>query len=155
MTAPTLEQTRAAASGIHSMANEDFARRKRDEAGDALTAFFVVLARKLFPKDVEESIAARVEAMLAAYFLRGEVEHSKSKPPSEAAAKKAVEAVASLDGAALNRRITDEVGDAMLAFFSAFSNKVLPHETDAERKAKQVQLMVLAYLSRVSVSERA
>ena len=152
MTAPTLEQTRAAASGIHSMAEEDFARRRREEAGDALTAFFVVLAKKLFPKDVEEAIAARVETMLAAYFLRGEVEGAKGKPPSEAAAKKAVEHVASLDGAALNQRIDDEIGDAMLAFFSAFSKKVLPLETDGMRVAMQVQLMVLAYLARKHLS---
>jgi len=152
MAAPTLEQTRAAASGIHSMANEDFARRKKEEAGDALTAFFVILARKLFPKDVEEAIAARVETMLAAYFLRGEVEGQKGKPPAEAAAKKAIDAVSALDGKALDQRITDEIGDAMLAFFSAFSKKVMPHETDAERKAKQVQLMVLAYLARKQLS---
>lgn len=147
MPAPTLEQTRAAGSAIHTMAEADFKRRRSAEAGDALVAFFVILAKQLFPKDAEADITARVELMLAAYFVRGDVEHSKVKAPSEAAAKKAIGRVSSLDGNALDRRITEEVGDAMLAFFNAFSMKVLP-KLEPQSRAKSVQLMVLAYLAR-------
>jgi len=147
MAAPTLEQTRAAASGIHSMAEADFKRRRSAEAGDALVAFFVILAKKLFPQDKEQATAARVELMLGAYFLRGDVDQSAAKAPGEAAAKKVIDSLAGLDGAALDQRMTDEVGDAVLAFFSAFATKVLgPLDDDA--RAKTVQLMVLAYLAR-------
>jgi hypothetical protein len=154
MAAPTLDQTRTAASGIHSMAEADFVKRRSAEAGDALVAFFVILAKKLFPKDKEPLTAARVELMLAAYFLRGEVDHKAAKPPSEAAAKKAIDLVSSLDGAALDQRITDEIGDAVLAFFSAFSGKVIPG-IDPDSRAKTVQLMVLAYLARRELQEAA
>ena len=147
MAAPTLDQTRAAASGIHSMAEADFKRRRSAEAGDALVAFFVILAKKLFPRDAETDTATRVELMLGAYFLRGDVDKTAVKPPSEATAKKAIDEVSSLDGPALDQRITDEVGDAMLAFFNAFSMKVMPR-LEAEARAKTVQLMVLAYLAR-------
>ncbi len=147
MAAPTLEQTRAAASGIHSMAEADFKRRRSAEAGDTLVAFFVILAKKLFPQDVEQQTALRVELMLGAYFLRGEVDHSAAKPPAEAAAKKVIDSLAVLDGAALGQRMTDEVGDAVLAFFSAFATKVMGR-LDPDSRAKTVQLMVLAYLAR-------
>ena len=147
MAAPTLDQTRAAASGIHSMAEADFAKRRSSEAGDALVALFVVLAKKLFPKDKEPQTAARVELMLGAYFLRGEVDHKAAKPPAEAAARKVIDQVAALDGPTLDQRITDEVGDAVLAFFSAFATKAMPG-LDPDARAKTVQLMVLAYLAR-------
>lgn len=152
MAAPTLEQTRAAASGIHSMAEADFKRRRTAEAGDALVAFFVILAKKLFPNDREPQTAARVELMLGAYFLRGDVEQQAVKPPSEAAAKKVIDSLASLDGAALEKRMGDEVGDAVLAFFSAFATKVLG-PLDAEARAQTVQLMVLAYLARPQLAQ--
>ena len=151
MAAPTLDETRAAASGIHSMAEADFKRRRSAEAGDALVAFFVILAKKLFPREQEAGIVARVELMLAAYFLRGDVDKTSVKPPAEAVAKKAIDRVSGLDGPALDRRITDEVGDAMMAFFNAFSMKVLPG-LDADSRAKTVQLMVLAYLARRELS---
>lgn len=146
MAAPTLEQTRAAASGIHAMGQADFAARKSQEAGDVLTAFFVILAQKLFPQDAERDTASRVELMLAAWFLRSDVQHQKLKAPSEAQAKKAVDKVSQLTAAQLDQAITAEVGDAMLAFFQAFARKVI-NETEDDR-AKTVQLMVLAYLAR-------
>jgi hypothetical protein len=147
MAAPTLDETRAAASGIHSMAEADFKRRRSAEAGDALVAFFVILAKKLFPREPEANIVARVELMLAAYFLRGDVDKTSVKAPSEAVARKAIDKVSGLDGAALDERISDEIGDAMMAFFNAFSMKVMP-KLDSEARVKTVQLMVLAYLAR-------
>lgn len=154
MAAPTLEQTRAAASGIHAMADADFARRRSAEAGDALVAFFVILARKLFSAEKENVVATRVELMLAAWFLRGEVDGLAASPPDEAKAKKAVDAVAALDGVALDARIGNEVGDSVMAFFSAFANKVTP-DTDPLRRAKTVQLMVLAYLLRGDLTAKS
>jgi hypothetical protein len=84
--------------------------------------------------------------MVAAYLLRGDLEGARGKPPAEAQAKKAIERVSALGAKALDQRITDELGDAVVAFFSAFSRKVI-NETDDDR-AKTVQLMVLAYLAR-------
>ena len=145
--APTLEQTRAAGSGLQAMAEADFERRRSAEAGDALVAFFVILAKQLFPRGAEADTTARVELMLAAYFLRGDVDQAKVKAPGEAAAKKAIERVSRLDGKALDQRIGAEIGDAMMAFFNAFSIKVMP-KLEPEARVKTVQLMVLAYLAR-------
>jgi hypothetical protein len=146
MTVPaSLEEARAAARGIHSMTDVEFRRRKTSEAGDPLVAFFVLLAQNLFPEDTEPQTSVRVELMLAAYFLRGDLAQKKGKPPPEAAAKAAVQKVASLGGAALNERITDEIGDPVLAFFGAFAKKLI-NEPDDER-GRTVQLMVLAFLA--------
>lgn len=143
MAAPTAEQARAAASGIIDMADAELKRRRSAEAGDVMVAFFAILARKLFPQEQETPTAKRVELMLAAWLLRGDLEKTKIAPPQEAAAKKAVDAVAALNGAALDQRIVAEIGDAVLAFFSAFSKKVMGKVDD-----RNVQLMVLAYLLR-------
>ena len=147
MPAPTIEQTKVAAGAIASMGEADFLLRRRSEAGDTLIAYFVILARKLFAEDAAEQTAQRVEMMLASWFLRGEVEGKKAAPTDPAAAKKAVEKVAALDGAGLGQRMNAEVGDAILAFFTAFQHKTMP-ETDPDRRARAVQLMILAYLLR-------
>jgi len=145
-----VEQTRSAAAVIAGMQDADFKKRKSGEAGDVLVGFFSILARKLFPKEQESPTAKRVELMLAAYFMRGELEKLGVKPPDEATAKKAVDKVAALNGPALDARITGEIGDAVLAFFSAFSKKVMGKHDD-----KNVQLMVLAYLLRGELAATA
>jgi hypothetical protein len=139
----TIEQTRTAAAGITAMQDADFKRRKSGEAGDALIAFFAILAKKLFPQEQEGTQGKRVELMLAAYFLRGELEKLPMKAPDEAKAKLAVDKVTQLNRAGLEKRMMGEVGDAVMAFFSAFSKKVMGKVDD-----KNVQLMVLAYLLR-------
>jgi hypothetical protein len=144
------EQTKTAAAGIIEMQDADFKKRKSGEAGDVLVAFFSILARKVFPQEQETPTARRVELMLAAYFLRGELEKTKATPPAEALAKTAVEKVGALDGAALDQRIKAEIGDAVLAFFAAFSKKVMGKHDD-----RNVQLMVLAYLLRGDLTAKS
>lgn len=151
MATPTLEQTRAAGLSLSAMPQSKFDERRHAEAGDALVAFFVILAKKLFPKATEAQTAQRVELMLAAYFLRGDLEKKKLAAPAEAKAKKAVESVATLSGAALEQRMTAEVGDSVLAFLNAFSIKVTQARDDATR-AGNVHLMLLAYLVRGALS---
>jgi hypothetical protein len=141
--AATVEQTQKAGAVITGLQDADFKKRKTAEAGDALVAFFAILAKKVFPKDAEALQARRVEMMLAAFFLRGELEKLPARPPGEAAAKGAVDEVAALDARALEKRMITEVGDAVLAFFTAFSKKVLGEVDDGA-----VQLMVLAFLLR-------
>jgi hypothetical protein len=143
MMVATVEQTRKAAAGIADLQDADFKKRKSGEAGDVLVGFFAILAKKLFPQEQEVTQGKRVELMLAAWFLRGDLEQLPVKPPDEAAAKKAVDKVAALKGDALDKRMTAEVGDAVLAFFSAFAKKVMGKVDD-----RDVQLMVLAFLLR-------
>jgi hypothetical protein len=143
MATPTVEQIRAAGTKLLELQDADFKRRQRAEAGDALVALFVVLATKLAPKDADEQRARRVEMMVAAYFLRGDLDGKKIAAPDEKKARMAVDGVAGLNGAALDKRISLEVGDAAMAFFSAFVNKVT-----GAAEAESVQLMVLAFLLR-------
>jgi hypothetical protein len=143
MSTPNLEQTRAAATHVMDMQDADFNRRKSAEAGDPLIAMFSILARKLYPTDSATVAGSRVEVMLAAYFLRGDLDNIAVKAPNEQQARKAIDAVAALDGATLTKRMNEDVGDAVMAFFSAFSKKVM-----GQTEAKTVQLMVLAYLLR-------
>ncbi len=98
---------------------------------------------KVAPKDTDEERARRVEMMVAAYFLRGDLDGKKIAAPDEKQARKAVDGVAALNGAALDKRISAEVGDAAMAFFSAFVNKVT-----GKAEPESVQLMVLAFLLR-------
>ena len=147
MAPPTVDQTRAAAEKINHLTPADFQKRKTQEVGDALMGFFVILAKKRFPNDPENATVRRVQLMLASYFLRGEVDPRPVVAPDEAKARKATDAIASLDGASLDKRITDEVGEPVLTFFRVFADKHMAG-TDAAALSAKVHLMVLAYLIR-------
>ena len=64
MATPTLEQTRAAGLSLSAMPQSKFDERRHAEAGDALVAFFVILAKKLFPKATEQELRVRLTVRL-------------------------------------------------------------------------------------------
>jgi hypothetical protein len=147
MAAPTVEATRKAGAAVQTLSVPEINRRQSAEIGDPLMAFFAILARKLFPAEAESAIVGRVRMMMASWFLRGEIDHTPIAAPDEATARTAVDAVAGLDGRALDQRIEHEIGDVVMAYFSAFLNKVLP-EKNPDARTKQVQLMIHAFLLR-------
>lgn len=147
MAAPNVEATRKAAGTIQTLSVPEINRRQSAEIGDPLLAFFAILARKLFPAEAESAIVGRVRMMMASWFLRGEIERTPIAPPDEATARQAVDAVAGLDERALDQRIEHEIGDVVMAFFSAFLNKAMP-EKNQDARTRQVQLMIHAYLLR-------
>ncbi len=153
MATPSAEATRKAAAAIQALAVTDINRRQSSEMGDPLVALFTVLARKVFPQDTESTTVTRVRLMMASWLLRGELEPTAVSPPNEATARKAVDAVANLHGANLDQRIGAEVGDVVLAFFSAFASNVMP-EPGADVLSRKVQLMVLAYLLRGDLAKK-
>lgn len=153
MAAPSIEATRKAAAAVQGMAAQEINRRQSAEMGDTLVALFTVLARKVFPSDAESTTVQRVRLMMAAWILRAELEPHKVSPPDEATARKAVDAVAVLNGAALDARIGSEVGDNVMAFFPALANRVMPEQGTAALAGK-VHLMVLAYLLRGDLARR-
>lgn len=152
MATPTVDQTRAAAEKINALSPADFQTRKSQEAGDALMGFFVILAKKVFPKDPEPATVRRVQLMLASYFLRGELDTRKVSAPDEAKARKATDAVAALSGAVIDQRITQELGDPVLTYLRVFADKHMA-EADPAALSGKVHLMVLAYLLRGVLAE--
>ena len=152
MAPPTVDQTRAAAEKVNTLSPADFQKRKSQEVGDALMGFFVILAKKLFPKDPETATVRRVQLMLASYFLRAELDARTVTAPDEAKAKKATDAVTSLSGAALDKRITEELGEPVLTYLRVFAERHMAESDPAALSAK-VHLMVLAYLMRGVLAE--
>jgi hypothetical protein len=68
-------------------------------------------------------------------------------PPDEKTALAAVKSVQVLDGATLEKRVREEVGDPLLAMFSLLAKNLSPKDDDPAI-AKKVHVMVLAYLIR-------
>jgi hypothetical protein len=147
MAPPNVNETRAAGAAVMAMSGDDIDRRQRQEIGDPLTAFFTILAQKMFPGEPESATVTRVRLMMASWFLRGQLEHTPIAPPDEAKAKAAVAAVAGLGGAALSERIDAEVGDVVMSYFSTFADRFMP-ENDPAALPNKVHLMLLAYLLR-------
>ena len=69
-------------------------------------------------------------------------------PPDEPTGLAVVKKIQSLDGPALEKRVRQEVGDPMLAFFSLLAKSTAGANEDETTLAKRVHLMVLAYLIR-------
>jgi hypothetical protein len=83
--------------------------------------------------------------------------HAKMRPmpaPNEAAALAAVKVVQALSGPDLEKRVRAEIGDPLLAMFSLLAKNVNP-DADDRAIARQVQLMILAYLVREELAKPA
>lgn len=70
--------------------------------------------------------------------------------PSEAQALDALETVQSLPAKKLDQFITLHIGDEMLGVFMSLAQAMFPDD-DRDERAKQVHLMVMAYLMRIHV----
>jgi hypothetical protein len=145
--APSVADIKRAAARLQGLRGNELEVLQRDQVGDPLLAGFAVLARKVFPDDAEAATVRRVRLMVASYLLRGDVERTVVRAPTEPEALAAVQAVGALSGAALGERIDAELGHALVTWFSGFAAQLMP-EGDPRALPGKVHLMTLAWLAR-------